>query len=152
MGLQLFKSPPVPSVHLLCMWVQTRQPLLVSGRSVLISLMCNLLGQQSLWHLFVLWLFLRAGKPGLHCTQDLCVCTYPSIPRITGGTDWQTPLFCVLCWEVSSGIAGTLKHPFLLQLQSPRELQLTVESWARDAFMFHLLHPGICHSDSRCSC
>lgn len=95
MGLQLFKSPPVPSVYLLCMWVQTRQPLLVSGRSVLISLMCNLLGQHSLWHLSVLWLFLRAGKLGLHGTQDLCVCTYPSIPRITGRTDLQTPL--LLC-------------------------------------------------------
>lgn len=70
--------------------------------------MCNLLGQPSLWHLSVLWLFLRAGKPGLHCTQDLCVCTYPSIPRITGGTDLQTPL--LLC-SVLRGFLRNGRYP-----------------------------------------
>lgn len=51
------QSLPAASVYLLCMWVKTRQPFLITKRSLPISLMCNFLARQSLWHPCTLWLF-----------------------------------------------------------------------------------------------
>lgn len=155
-----FQSLPAASVYLLCMWVKTRQPFLITKRSLPISLMGNFLARQSLWHPCILWLF-----PGAELLTGFALQSYREALR-AHPHPWDHVLdqfanSSAPVWVSLMGLElrGFISNPrclemplFYLQLQSSQELQLTLESQARSAFMFHLLHPGICHSDSGCSC